>query len=410
MSVPSHNRKIHSVDAASFESIQALPLRSWKWRLIIAAGMAVLLVVGAVIVASIRGKAATPASAAPVRDAPVLDGEIIRFSEGFAKRAGLNTAAVELRPLQPFVNVNGSLQYDPHRFGAVGARIPGRARRVFKVAGDYVKAGQPLVEIESAELGHAEAQVFAARARALAAETDMKRERRLADAKVSSEREAETAKANYEVARAEKMAAERAVAALGGDMDSAVGVMTLRSPIDGKVVSANVVRGQTVQASDTLFEIADTSSLWAMLTVFERDVALVHEGDEVEIVPPGEGAPVIKGRVDHVGGAIDVQTRSTSVRVVVPNPDATLRPGQSVAARLHVRAAEAKTLVVPQSAITRIDGKPSVFVSLGRTEVKPRLVELGAQDASLVAVREGLREGERIVVEGVFALKSELFR
>jgi cobalt-zinc-cadmium efflux system membrane fusion protein len=67
-------------------------------------------------------------------------------------------------------------------------------------------------------------------------------------------------------------------------------------------------------------------------------------------------------------------------------------------------------LVVPQSAITRIDGKPSVFVSLGRTEVKPRLVELGAQDASLVAVREGLREGERIVVEGVFALKSELFR
>lgn len=410
MSAPSHDRKIHSVDAASFESIKALPLRSWKWRLVIAGGMAVVLVVGAVITASVRGKAATPAEATPVRDAPVVDGEIIRFSENFAKRAGVSTAVVEVRPLQPFVNVNGSLHYDPRRFGAVGARIPGRARRVFKVAGDDVKAGQALAEIESAELGHAEALVFAARARALAAETDMKRERRLADAKVSSEREAETAKANYEVARAEKMAAERAAAALGGDLDESVGVMVLRSPIDGRVASANVVRGQTVQGSDTLFEIADTSTLWAQLTVFERDVALVREGDHVEIVPPAEGAAIIKGRVDHVGGAIDVQTRSTQVRVVVPNSDASLRPGQSVAARLHVRAAAAKTPVVPQSAISRIDGKPMVFVSVGRTEVKPRPVVLGEKDADVVAVREGLQEGERIVVGGVFALKSELFR
>jgi cobalt-zinc-cadmium efflux system membrane fusion protein len=408
MSAPSHNRKIHSVDAASFDNIQAASGRSRRLR--IAGGLAVAIAAGIGGWLLIRAKTVSAIPVAATRDAPVLDGEVIRFSDAFSKRVGLNTAPVEVRALEPFVNVNGSLKYDPRQFSAVGARIPGRARRVFKVAGDWVKAGQPLVEIDSAELGHAEALVFAARARALAAESEMKRERRLADAKVASEREAETAKAAYEVARAEKLAAERAAAALGGDMDEAVGVMVLRSPIDGKVVSANVVRGQTVQASDTLFEVADTRSLWAMLTVFERDVASVQVGDEVDIVPPGDGAVVIKGRVDHVGDAIDPETRSTNVRVILPNPEGALRPGQSVGARLHTRTTDNKTLVIPQAAVTRIDGKPTVFVALGSNEVKPRPVELGAQDASVVAIRDGLRAGERIVVGGVFALRSELFR
>jgi cobalt-zinc-cadmium efflux system membrane fusion protein len=350
-------------------------------------------------------------AAAPVRDAPVLDGEIIRYSAAFAQRAGISTEPASSRSILPIVSVTGTVAYDSRKFAAVGARITGRARRVFKVMGDSVKAGDVLTEIESAELGRAEAQVFAARARELAAQNDMKRERRLADARITPEKEAEMAKANYEVARAERIAAERAVQAMGGDLDEKTGILVLRSPVAGKVVSAKLVRGQTVEPSDTVFEIADLSTVWVQLSVFERDLASVRAGNDVELTLQGIPGPPIKGRVDIVGDIINVETRAVPVRVVVDNPDYTMRPGQSVQARIHTSALADKLLTVPRAAITRVDGNATVFVMLPQgNAVEPRPVTLGPQDAEHTAVLQGLKEGEPVVVGGMFALKSEIFR
>jgi cobalt-zinc-cadmium efflux system membrane fusion protein len=65
---------------------------------------------------------------------------------------------------------------------------------------------------------------------------------------------------------------------------------------------------------------------------------------------------------------------------------------------------------VPRSAIVQVDGKPTVFVAIDDTGVVPKPIELGVQGADLVEVKSGLNEGDRVVLEGVFALKSELFR
>ena len=385
-------------------------LRQRRRRRLILVGMVV--VAGAMTGWLLRPSSSSPSSVqAPERDAPVLDGDIIRFSPAFAKRAGLSTEPVVARTILPLVSVTGTVTYDSHKFAAVGARISGRARKVYKVLGDSVKAGEVLAEIESAELGRAEAQVFAARARELAALNDMKRERRLADARITPEKEAEVAKANYEVARAERIAAERTVQALGGDLDEKTGILVLRSPLAGKVVSAKLVRGQTVEPTDTVFEIADLSTVWVQLSVFERDLAAVRPGNEVELDHSGRSGPPIKGRVDHVGDIINLETRTVPVRVVVDNPDLSIRPGQSVQARIHTTALADKLLTVPRTAITRVDGNATVFVMLPQgNAVEPRQVTLGPQDAEHTAILRGLREGEAVVVGGMFALKSEIFR
>jgi cobalt-zinc-cadmium efflux system membrane fusion protein len=374
--------------------------------------LAVVVVLGAIGGWLMRSsKAGLPQGAAPVRDAPVLDGEIIRYSAAFAQRAGISTTPATMRSILPIVSVTGTVAYDSRKFAAVGARITGRARRVFKVMGDSVKVGEVLTEIESAELGRAEAQVFAARARELAADNDMKRERRLADARITPEKDAEAAKANYEVARAERIAAERTVQALGGDLDEKTGILVLRSPVAGKVVSANLVRGQTVEPSATVFEIADLSTVWVQLAVFERDLASVRVDNEVELTLQGIPGPPIKGRVDIVGDVINVETRTVPVRVVVENPNFTMRPGQSVQARIHTSALADKLLTVPRAAITRVDGNATVFVMLSQgNAVEPRRVTLGPQDAEHTAILQGLKEGEAVVVGGMFALKSEIFR
>jgi membrane fusion protein, heavy metal efflux system len=380
----------------------------WKrWSVIGGAG--VLVVAAGVYAFFVRGPA--PSVAGPVvvegNDAPVLEGNVIRISDAFVQRAGVAAEPVAVQRIAPLVSVNGTLTYDPRKFAAVGARIGGRVRRIWKYVGDEVRAGAPLAEIESAELGRAESQVLAARAKEKAAEADMKRERRLADAKITAERDAELAKASYEAARAERVAAERAVEALGGDLEGELGVLVLRSPIDGRIVESKATRGQTVEPTDTLYDVADVSSLWVELRVFERDVAAVRAGDQVEITAAGGKHA---GKVAYVGDVIDPETRTAVVRVLVENQDRSFRPGQSVVARVRTTAPASDVLSVTRKAVTRIDGKATVFVLRDRNTVEPRLVTTGAEDAERVAVLEGLKPGEQVVVGGMFALKSEIFR
>lgn len=359
-----------------------------------------------------RGGTTESSDAQPQRDAPYLDGKLIRFSPAYAARTGIRAAEVAEVPLSPVIEVTGTVTFDTRKFAAVGARIPGRVRRVFKVMGDFVKPQDALAEIESAELGNAEAQVLAARAKETAAEANMKRERRLADAKISPEREAELAEATYLAVRAERIAAEKSVQALGGDLIGELGVFVLKSPIAGKIVAANVARGQTVDSTTTIYEIADLDTLWVELHVFERDIGSIEKGDEVELRLHGAGAGHrLTGTVDHVGDIIDAEARTATVRVVVDNRDGLLRPGQSVAARIEVDHADGvATLSVPRAAVTRVDGQPVVLVLVADNAVEPRPVQLGVEDRDSVAVLGGLAAGEKVVVDGLFALRSELFR
>ena len=168
-------------------------------------------------------------------------------------------------------------------------------------------------------------------------------------------------------------------------------------------------RGQYVEPTFTVARVANIDNLWIELAVFERELLHVHDGDAVEISPQSNQGVVRKGRVAHVGDVIDKDTRSAPVRVVVEN-DGSLRPGQSVLAKIHTMRSTAKELLAPLDAVATVDGKPTIFVSHDETSVEPRTVVLGPRDSQQVVVAQGIAPGERIVISGVFALKSEVFR
>jgi cobalt-zinc-cadmium efflux system membrane fusion protein len=119
---------------------------------------------------------------------------------------------------------------------------------------------------------------------------------------------------------------------------------------------------------------------------------------------------MVQGRVAHVGDVIEVETRSAPVRVIVDNAEGLLRPGQSVHARIHTAAPTKQLLTVPRAAITRVDGKATVFVLIEAGAVEPRNVVLGSEDANDTTILDGVAEGDKVVVGGMFALKSEIFR
>lgn len=370
-----------------------------------------IVVIGAVAVGYLALRKPAEGFTEPPRDVPTFDGQWIRYSPAFAGRAGLEFAAAENGALAPVVNVTGTVDFDPQKVAVIGARITGRARSIAKFPGDPVKPGETLATLESAELGHAQTSLLAARAHSEAANANEAREKHLAEAKVSSARDAELARASAQASKAELTAAEQRVRALGGDGTSGeLGVLAVTSPIAGKVVESKLSRGQSVEASAVLFKVADLSRVWIELAVFERDLTRIHAGDAVEISPQTNTAITLKGKVAHVGDVINLETRSGDVRVVVDNPEGSLRPGQSVLARIHTQQAKTSVVVLPREAVTSVDGKATVFVAKDATSVEPRAITIGSQDGTKVEISSGLAAGERVAVKGVFALKSEIFR
>ena len=342
---------------------------------------------------------------------PYFEGEVIRVPPAFAERIGIKTSVATVTEISPVVHVTGVLEFDEQRIAAVGSRISGRVRQVKVIEGTKVEPGDVLATMESAELGKAQAEIFSVKARAQYADTDERRKLQLLKEGIASQRAVELALQESTITDAELRAAKQRVQALGGDVaDKALGLMSLTSPISGDVVKVHVFRGQAVEPSYTAFTIADRRSLWVRLSVFEGEVDKVRVGDTVELSAQVSVDEVLTGTVTYISSVLDPVTRSAEVRVIVPNEKGRLRVGQAVNARIRPSAASKRALAVPRATIVQVDGKPTVFVAVDDTGVVPRPVELGVQGADLVEIVSGLHEGDKVVIEGVFALKSELFR
>lgn len=371
--------------------------------------VAVLLLTAAAACAD--SEAAEVSATRPAPALPVFEGEVLRLTPEFVALIGMRTTVVAVTEVAPAIHVTGALEFDERRVAAVGSRIWGRVREVHVVEGTQVRAGDVLATLESAELGKAQAEIAAVEARARYADSDARRQRLLLGEGIASQRASELATQASKITNAELRAARQRVQALGGHLpDTVLGRMALTSPIDGDVVEVDVFRGQAVEPSYTAFTIADRSTLWVRLAVFEGELGTIRVGDPVEIFTQAAPDAVLTGTVAFISTALDPVTRSAEVRVVVPNADGRLRVGQAVTARMRPGGATKRALGVPRAALVLVDGKPTVFVAVDATGVVPRTVTLGVESRDIVEISGGLAAGERVVVDGVFALKSELFR
>lgn len=359
--------------------------------------------------ALLHAKSGTRTERAPVfRDVPRLEGSTVVFSSAFRDRAGMAFTKAERMSFKPTVRVVGTVAFNPSYVAAIGTRLRGTVRRTFKYEGDRVSANEPLAEVESAELGEAQAGVAQSEASLQSAEVHARRERELLDKSLTTAREAEMAQTELATQRAALQAAQQKVKAFGGG--GGFGVYVLRSPLAGHVVERQISPGQSVDGTIIGYKVADLNHLWIELSVFERDLGSVHVGDDVDVSPLAELTSKMPGKVAHVGEVIDRVSRSTDVRIAVDEPKVHLRPGQSVEATITSGSVEREALLVPHAAVVYVDGKATVFVAEGEGRVRATPVQLGASDGTRHEVLEGVEVGQQVASAGVFALKSELFR
>jgi cobalt-zinc-cadmium efflux system membrane fusion protein len=346
-------------------------------------------------------------------DTPRIDGQDIRYSKAFAERSGIKISPVVTANLVPVINAVGTMDFDPEHVAAVGARLKGLVTRVAKFEGDSVDVGTLLAVIESPDLGEAQANVSTLQAQKVAADLNLKREKELAEKKLSTAREAELAAADAQRSDNLLAAARQKVAAIAGmgSRSTRFGEHELRSPIQGTVVERKVSPGQAVGGDLVAFRLANTEHLWVAVDVFEKNIGFVKVGDQVDLSPLATPGRTFEGRVARVGAVIDAETHTAPVRVEIDNKEGLLRAGQAVDARIHGSAGGQRTsTLVPTTAITFVDGKPTVFVVTGEGTVRVVSVETGFNDGPRTEVRSGVTPGQKVVSEGIFALKSELFR
>jgi len=386
-----------------------------KDRVLLIILVPVLLIVGAL---ALRGRpAGEPANAAS--PPPPTPARPLALAPAAQARNPVKVAPAELAKLAGDIQVVGTVAFHEDHFAVVGPLVSGRISRVSVGVGDKIKRGQVIAEIESSDVGQARAELVSAKARFAAADANLKRETDLAEKKISSSREQELARAQWETEQAGVRAAIMRLRAIGlsqGDIEEAGkhdlgGRVPMRAPISGTVIERKVTLGQAVERATDAFKIADTTHVWVSLDLYEKDLSRVHVGQEVEMRTDSLPGETFRGRVAFIVPVIDEATRTAKVRLEFPNPNGALHAGQLVTARIvaDTRLATNEVLAVPRSAIEQVEGKTVVFVKAGDA-FERRNVLLGTSGGDRVEIRKGLNAGEQVAVDGAFLLKSELLR
>lgn len=179
----------------------------------------------------------------------------------------------------------------------------------------------------------------------------------------------------------------------------------ITAPFAGTIVNYAISPGQTVEAGEPVFTVADLSTVWADLRIYQRNLHQIHEGQPV-IVRGTHQQGEFRGKIAYIAPTVDEHTRTGLARVIVENLSENWKPGQFVKGAVSIEEHPIDVLV-PRSAVLTMEGKSVVFVET-EEGFEPRPVHLGHSDSESFQVVRGLEPGDRIVVENALSLKAEM--
>jgi cobalt-zinc-cadmium efflux system membrane fusion protein len=362
--------------------------------------------------------------------------EDVTLPPGAVERYGIQVGPVREATLAPTLSAPGHLVFPQGAVAHVGSAVAGRIVELHVRSGDTVSSGDPLLTLESPELGEAQSEYLQRRTIAASAgpaleisRSGFERAKQLYESSQGvafsevQRREAELrqAESEREVARAAEAAAHNRLLLLGlsaariGALEETGRIeprLAIQAPIGGRVVEIAATLGELVDPSkDRLIVIGDLSRLWAIAEVSESRLAEVALGAHARVQVPALQHAGREGRVAAVPTTIEASTRTAEVRIELPNPDGTLLPGMFIQVEItSSRGAGTKALVVPDGAVLSVEGRSSVFVPIepGGSAFCKHEVEIGTPVGDLIPVLAGLSAGDPVVVSGAFRLKAEL--
>jgi cobalt-zinc-cadmium efflux system membrane fusion protein len=325
----------------------------------------------------------------------------------------VTTAPVQERPGGEGVTALGELGVNEEAYAEVASPVSARVLALLASPGQRVKKGQPLVELQSPELGKARAALQSAQARVSAARQAAERKRTLGAERIVAQKDVQAAEAEAATAEAELAAARAELLALGVEAPEAAGgrgsaAFTLRSPVEGTVIERHAVVGQMAEPTRALFHVGDLSRLWLTVHAFERDAVRIQRGARARVTFTALPGKDFAAKVEFIGQRVEPASRTIPVRLELDNPDGVLRPGMSASAFIPLDEPGALVITVPAAALQRLEDGWFAFLPRAEGTFERRAVGRGRTLGGDVEVLAGLKAGEQVVVEGAFLLKAEV--
>ena len=351
---------------------------------------------GAIFLAGIGVACSNDTKAAPTKSEVTLDPNLYTVEHPDL----FKLATVETRDLPTTLNANGSVTPDVNRTIHVTSLGSGRVLELKVRLGDYVKKGQELLSIRSADLAGAFSDYQKAAADERLAQKALERAQLLYSHGALAEKDLQQAEDTEEKAKVDVQNTEQHVRILGGDPAHPSSNFELRAPLSGTIVEQNVSGFEGIKSLDStpnLFTIADLTQVWVLCDVYENDLGEVHLGDTAEIRLNAYPDKTYRGKVADISRVLDPATRSAKVRIVLANGDASLRPGMFAVSTFRSRKSQSR-IVVPSTAIIRLQDKDWAFRKDGAQQFRRVEVHtLGGIADGMQPIQDGLKAGEQVV-------------
>ncbi len=323
----------------------------------------------------------------------------IRIDPVTQQNMGVRMGRVQKKTLSKTIRTFGTIIYDETGLYSINTKFNGWIETLHvDFVGERVEKGQPLFDIYSPDLLTAQQEYLIAvqQRKGLngsgGRNTRSQGDDRLLDA-------SRTRLAYWDLTDGQIAHLETA-----GEIQK---TLTIFSPASGVVVRKNALKGHYVKAGEHQYEIADLSTVWVDVDVYEYEFPWVHQGMPAEMDLAYIPGKRYYGAVLFIYPYLDPKTRTARLRLSFPNPDDALKPGMYANIYLQ-NALPGKRLVIPQEAVIDSGVRKRVFVARGKGKFEPRDVSLGIEGNDYeFEVLDGLSEGEEIVLSGQFMLDSE---
>ena len=320
----------------------------------------------------------------------------LKISTEKIQKLGVRTETAELRSLDRRLRAAGRVEIDERRSFAIAPKFEGYVERLHvNVTGQPVARGQPLFEVYSPEL------VSAQREYAIAAQGVESLKDAGGEALRGMKQVAESSLLrlrNWDVSDEQL----RALAKTGEVRRT----LSFRSPVAGIVTGKKAVQGMRFMRGDSLYQVADLSSVWVVADVFEQDIGQVRTGSLAKVRIDAYPDKVFEGKVSYVYPTLNAETRTVPVRVELPNPGQLLKPAMFAQLELPVGSRQ-QVVTVPNSAVIDSGTRQIVLVAHGEGRFEPREVKLGSRSAQHIEVLQGIKAGDQVVVAANFLIDAE---
>lgn len=343
---------------------------------------------------------------------PVIQEGVIRLTDQQIKDHAIVILKASAGQLKLSLSTRGKIVLHPDQLIHVLPNISGMVKEAHKNIGDTVEKDEIIAVLESREMADSKANYLAAVERAKLAQALYDREARLYRKKITPEQDVLNASSAYEEAKIQVELAKQKLYAFGLkqlDVETLknpdLRYYEIRSPINGVVVNRDLSKGEYIDTTTPIYEIADLNPVWVEIGIYSKDLDKVKPGQVVQVSSPTENISS-SAKLVFISPIIEEDTINAKAVAELSNEEKIWHPGTFVKAHISIGKAFAP-VVIPKAAVQQIDNESVVFIRTSDGFEK-RPVKLGQEDRTYVEIQSGLQQGEHYAGTQTFLLKAEL--